>query len=619
MNIVTKGRFVIIGVGCVAFVVGGVLSAVLFQYTFWSNDTVQGDQVASEVSQNGDLDLEATPGNVMDSIGGPILDGIASLSEFDNDFDRILTLYLYLSRLDETELVNLVGKTLAIESDLRIDTQEALFQRLTFLDPGLAFSEAENLDPILMTTVFVQWSRTELNKAIEHAKGLDHDRKSFALRGILTSRQDLPEDIRLQIGKELGNEGLARSLVNSSRLDKYAESPAESWHEIIGDAQHNPSQLGMLHTLARVWFEQEGLSVLEPMNRSLTNLRARNSILGTVLHMAVRSDPQRTFDIALRMDNDVENKIVASVAQIWATTDPNAALNAVNKIEPIPLRKKLMTAVMHLWAEDDALTLLESLEGLDEDTLAIGLELGIKVRARRNPDQAAKLVERMEEGSGKREVLHSIASNWMLFEPRAALDWILTDTDTEPYRQDLLRSTLPSLAAENPELAFATALAQPIEENKPGLEVAVISRLAQLDLSRAKELLGRVRAGLTKRNAYSQVGRMMVTSDSPLEAMELMQQLPESDREPYLLFTMGTWAQHDPEGMLGEIARLPSAEAKSKAAAMLVFSNQFKRTLTDDQMQQASSFLSDRDSKSLEEGGLGLLNPILDMDWRGAD
>ena len=76
---------------------------------------------------------------------------------------------------------------------------------------------------------------------------------------------------------------------------------------------------------------------------------------------------------------------------------------------------------------------------------------------------------------------------------------------------------------------------------------------------------------------------------------------------------MGTWSQRDPEGLLNTIEQLPSAQAKSKAAAMLTLTNQFEQTLTDEQIEQIGKFLSEKDAKSLDEGGMGLLNPLMEL------
>ena len=610
--------YTIASIVCIAFVVGAAASAVFFwsssrpselDSTALSPTQEDAGRAANSIDSNPDAANNTEPtGNFRASSGS-----LASVARLDDEFDRILALYQHLAELDKEQLVDLIHESEQLDSDTRLDIQRALFQRLTSLDPLLAFSHAQKLQSSLMTTVFNHWSVSDLNEAIEHAKTLDPVRQSAALQGILKSRHDLPEGIRLQIGGELNNEGLAQSIIKSSRLDEYLKTPGESWRAIIGDAQYDAAQLGMLHTLARTWFEQEGLPVIEHIINSMQNEEARASILSPVLHMAVTRDPQATFDLALNLKGDIDNTMVSTVAHIWASRDPLSAFQAAQVVERVQLREQLMTSIMSSWAEDDPHSLLENLDHSSDRMLNIGLELAIREIAQDSPHLAAPLLARMADGPRKRDVAHAVAINWLHFEPNVALDWILNDRGLAEYRQNLLRSVLPTLAVDSPQLAFDTALAQPLEGDKPGLEVAVISVVAPRNLDLALEMLPQVREGTSKRNAYLGMGSMMVAEGSPMRAVELSQQLPESDRETYFLMTMATWSQSDPEGLLGTIDRLPSPAAKSKAAAILTLQNKFEKKLTEEQIEQASKFLSEKDAKSLEEGGMSLLNPLMEL------
>ena len=603
----------------IAFLVGGATSAAIFWSMFKPNDVssassypteddVRNTVETTDTDPNSRSDKNLTNGFIANSGGR-----LTSIQEIDNEFNRILALYQYLAELDSDQLVGLIKESERLDSDTRLDVQRALFQRLTSLDPLLAFSHAQKLQSSLMTTVFNHWSVSDLNEAIAHAKTLDQVRQSAALQGILKSRHDLPEDIRLQIGGELDNEALAQSIIKSSRLDEYLKTPGESWRAIIGEAQHDPTQLGVLHTLARTWFEKEGLVVIEHISNSMQNEKTRASILSPVLHMAVASDPQATFDLVLNLRGDINYSLVSTVAHIWASRDPLAAFQATQGVEQVQLREQLMTSVMRSWAEDDPHSLLDNLDHSSEKMLNSGLELAIRSIAQDSPHLAAPLLARMADSSRKLSVAHTVASSWLHVEPNVALDWILNDEGVAQYRHSLLRSALPTLAEDSPQLAFETALAQPIVGDKPGLEVAVISFLAQSKLDMAIEMLPRVREGNSKVAAYLGVGSTMVVQGDPMKAVDLSQQLPESDREPYFLATMGTWSQSDPEGLLDTIDRLPSTAAKSKAAAMLTFMNQFESNLTDEQIEQASKFLSEEDTKSLEQGGMSLLNPLMEL------
>lgn len=617
MALFSNRWFNIGGIVVISFVVGAATSALLLHSILGVDKASPAASVSTQNVELHDaefpeLDPNASPQNERVNDSDMSSGGLAVLSRSDNEFDRTLELYQHLSNLDKSQLVDMLNESLHLEPDARLNVQRPIFQRLAVLDSKLAFSHVQKLHPSLIATVFLQWSVTDINEAIAHAKKLDQLRKSAALRGILNSRDDLPDDILLQIGRELDNEAEAQRFINSAKTDEYLENPRESWLQVVGTVQHDPAQLGLLHTLARTWFEEEGLSVIDEINRSLTNDQARTSILDSVLHMAVRSNPQGTFEYVMDIQEDSKHEVVLGVMRIWGNADPVAALNAAFAQESSPLRQRLLSSVMQSWADNDPQALLDNLGSLPEEMHSTGLELAIRSIAKDAPEQAASLIARMENGSKKHHAAQMVVWNWVRTEPAAALDWVLTDAQVSPYRQDLLRSVLPRLAEENPQLAFDSALAQPIEDGSLGLEVTVITQLAQENSNLALDWLPRVREGRTKTVAYGMVGSMLVQNGNPLEAVEMSNQLPESDQEGFFALTMGTWAQSDPENLLDTIDRLPSPLAQSKGAAMLFFMNRFsEQSLTDSQLERVEKYLSEEDAKSVEEGEAGLIKQMM--------
>lgn len=607
------------GIVVISLAVGAATSAVFFFSIFGTGKSTSLDSTAIQEFEpnsiaNIDTDPNASLQNEPENERGVYKGGLADLPRSDNEFDRTLELYQHLSNLDKNQLVETLNESSHLEPDARLDVQRPIFQRLASLDSKLAFDRAKKLHPSLITTVFLQWSVTDVNEAIAHAKTLDQLRRSAALRGIFKSRDDLPENILLQIGKELNSEIEAQRLINSSKTDDYLENPGESWREVVGTVQDDPAQLGLLHSLARTWFEKEGLPVIGEINRSLTNDQARNSILDSVLHMAVRGNPQATFEYVTGIQEDTNHEVALRVIRIWGSADPVSALNAAFALEDSPVRQTFLNSVMQSWADSDPQALLSNLGSLPEEMHSKGLELAIRSIARDAPEQAASLIARMEDSSQKHRAAQMVVWNWIRSEPAAALDWVLTDAEVLPFRQDLLRSVLPSLADENPQLAFDTALAQPLEDGSPGLEVSVIARLAEQNDDLALDLLPRVRDGKTKTVAYGIVGSMLIQKGNPLEAMKMSSQLPESDQEGFFVFTMGTWAGSDPQSLFDTIDRLPSPLAQSKAAAMLSFMSRFsEESLTDSQLERVEEYLSEEDAQSVEEGEAGLIKQMMSL------
>lgn len=541
------------------------------------------------------------------------LTNLSALAQFDSEFERNLALYNYVDRLAKDRLLELLTESKEIEPSVQLTAQRVILERLASLDPILAMSRAESMVPALTTTVFFQWSLTDLNEAIAYANSLDQTRKDAALRGILTSRNDLPEEVRIEIGKQFDNEQLARSTINSANLGEYLKSPGDSWNEIIKEAQHDPLQIGLLHTLAQRWFEQEGLVVLDHISASLTDERTRESILGSVVHMATRSDPQGAFERVLKISSDINSEIVFDVARQWASNDPESALRAVSVLEGTRLRGALLNLVLQAWANDDSEAMVAELDQFSDEIHDIGLGIAINVIAQEYPERAVQMISRIGDSKKKNDVLYAVALKWSRQDPGAALDWVLTDGEVDQVREQLLPTVLSLLVESDFQLAFETALAQSTVENKPGLEAMVIAQLAHSDVEKALRLLPRVRDGVTKLSAYGMVGMAMIENGDTSSAIELAPQLPESDQEKFFLLTAMAWADHDSENLLESIGQISSPVARSKAAAVLTFMNQFEKSLTAEQVVEIKEYLSDEDAKSLEEGGAGLLNPLMQL------
>ena len=359
--------YTIASIACIAFLVGGATSAAIFWSVFKPIETISTpSELARAEAHSAAATTDADPSSRFNNEGTSDFaknsESVASLEHFENEFDRTLKLYQLVSESNTDQLVAMIRESMHFESDTKRDIQKAIFQRLALLDPKLAFTHAEDLNISLIDIVFTQWSVTDLNEAIAHAKTLSRLRKATALRAILKSRGDLPEDILLQIGKELDQEQEAQRMLNSFKTEEYLSNPGESWHEVVELVQDDIAQTGLLFEMAGAWFEQEGLSVIDEVNKSLTNDQLRTTVLGRVLDMATKTNPHGTFELVVNMSAELDDRFIERVAHNWGTTDLNAALLAVDAIESTPLQERLMTAAMHSWAHQHPLTLLDNLE-----------------------------------------------------------------------------------------------------------------------------------------------------------------------------------------------------------------------------------------------------------------
>ena len=248
---------------------------------------------------------------------------------------------------------------------------------------------------------------------------------------------------------------------------------------------------------------------------------------------------------------------------------------------------------------------------LTEHVQPTAISIALRGIARSSLEEAAQFVSTFESGATRMAAASSVADAWMNQDHEEALDWILNDPVNQEITSQLLQRVLWHLIRIDPNLAMATAIAQPInaDDNQPGwagtgmgLELLVITNLVHSDLDTAIELLPQVREGATRQSAYQSVTSAMIRDGQIDEALDMVRQAPESDRTSLYMVLASAWAGSDPEGLLNSMDRLPSKEVKSRAAMSLVSYNSFQKSLTDEQLEKAKKFLTEEDAKALDEG-----------------
>ena len=460
----------------------------------------------------------------------------------------------------------------------------------------------------LISSVFEEWAHSDLDEAVAHARTINENWKGVALQAIVQERMDLSEEILLAIARDLGNEQVAVGAIAVRKIEDALEDPERAWNELALDLQNDSQHIWTIARVATTWVEQDGTGVLDQINQSLTNGDTRRWVLRSVLNDVAVSDPAGAFRFALTVDNEQYSVIASGVIDTWAQTDPQSALAAASEVEKRTLRRQLEESVVRTWGYSKPREVLDSIDVLPEHLQPTAISTAMSNVARNSPEEAAALVVGMSSGNTRTAAAIAVVGEWVDGDHEAALEWILNEPTNKEIKAQLLQGILWELVRIDPQLAMDTAVAQPIERDdarRTGmtLEVTVISSLAYSDLDKAIELLPQVRKGPSRLQAYQMVSGAMIRDGDVDEALNLAQQLSESDRESFYMSLASTWARSDPEGLLNSIDRLPSKAVKSRAAMMLLSFNRHQENLSQEQVDHATKLLTDEDAKALEEGG----------------
>ena len=535
------------------------------------------------------------------------------LEQVKSSFERGLTLRNLLAESDENKVVELFEQTQDAPRYSPFNgMQMAVVQRLAQLNPKRALRLLGEMDSQFypgqfVGSVYQEWAQSNLDEAVAHARTLDSDWKSYAVNAIVHTRKDLSEEVLKSIARDLGNEQIAITVITERKIEDAIGDPEKAWNELVLEVQDNAQHMWSIARVASAWVEKSGLTVLDQIERSLTNSEVRRYVMSNVVGTAARSDPSGAFTFALSLENDPHNSIIRSVTMTWAMSDPQSALVAVSEVEKRSLRSELEQNVVRTWASEKPHEVLDHMDAIPTHVHGTATSRAIGHIAQDSPEEAVRLVLGLESGDTRTAAAQSVVSTWWYVDSDAALDWILNEPAVVDIRPQLLSGIMYGLVSSDPDRAMSVAQSLPIDKDESGvsmdmgLETQVISQLTYSDLDTAIELLPRVREGPQKLQSYRMVSGALVREGEIDEALDMAQQLPESDRPEFYTSITTAWAREDPEGMLNSMNRLPTKEARSKGVMSLIYYNRFEKNLTNEQIEEARKHLTDEDAQALEE------------------
>ena len=607
--------------------------------------TAAGDNEFSEASQT---DVEPatfgappTAGDGGNDVRGTIHQSASVIEDpslKNNSFQRKLVVYSYVAGLPEQqiskELQRTTGNSSKLSPSVLEELQTALVARLAILNPVAAMEFAvaqkdlgtdtlthtpwgsqqylpqriETTFMPLVRSVFKEWALSDLNVAVKNAKSLKSDDKKNALAGILNALTGESLKTYRRIAKELGDEDQGIDSYVRSFSAKRIDDPRAIWAEVVklikpGDY----NQTVALGNIARQWYKQEGIAVLDEINSSSLTDNVKGSTVRQVLSLVATEKPERAFQYALTLPSEgTFSSPLFSVVSTWAASDPQAAYQAVTGIEQSGQREGLQRIVVTNWASKEPYYFLENLDIFPPQMRDLGSSSALEVIARTSPQEAAEIaLEQIEERlGGYSYVPTQIIRHWIQQDVEAAVSWVFNGPVSEEKRHTWVSALATNLVASDPRRAFELALKQPKPEgtmNAYGfaLEGQIIGQIVMQDLDLAVELLPKVREGFSRSQAYSSVGNKYIDLGDTSKALDLGLKLPADEQAAYFQSIAYSWAKIDPGGLVESFKNFPTAELRSSLARTMS-SQWMKDSFTDTQLDVLKQYLSDSDRKGLE-------------------
>ena len=612
------------------------LGVVWFAWSLWnpeSGNLVEAPRDSADESNRTESHeiAEADTELASSALAGTQATTFEELTLIDSEFLRGLALYNFALNVDETEILDLIAQTKNLPPRFQYEFQRVLVQRLYEINPELALSHVEDFHTGLVQLLYQDLARRDLTGAIARAKSLEGATREAATLGLLSPQSEISAEQRSEIARELGREQLSSGLSLGQQFAEMQRNPENAWSEALREDGHDSDQLQTLMMAATVWISHSGLEVIDEIRTSLDDPQVREQVLTSALVTSTQSiDFIEVFRKARELDSTPDKRMLMVLVGSATRRAPMAVFEALDEVELPSLRRDLQLTAVHNWAYADPQALLDQLERIPEEMQSTAQGSAIQAMARNDPvgalsharalapsaaraslvsdiasswaeqDPHAALAWAMsdQEYAGSRtRLLSTVITSWSSRDPNAALNWILDQRDLPEIRQDVIHAILRNLADSDPELALQRALEQPIRDDWLGLEHTVISRIAQSDLQLAREMLQHAREGQTRSNSYAAVGLAMVRASRGIEALELADNLAESDRAGYLESIFWQWASYDAGGLLDALSSISNSKIQSSAADALITRNNSTDILTDEQIEYVRQFKSEDDEE----------------------
>ena len=276
MNPKTRNSAILLSTGAI----GGTLITTLIFLGVWYAPNESRDEsltLAANNSSTSDLEqrytssaLSSESGQIFDIGSSGSVDGTLNI---ESDFDQTVALYNVLAGADEERVLGLIDHAMSMENSHQRDSALAIiFSKYADFNPVKALQKAQEFGSStrekLISSVFSQWAKSDLDAALESAKSMGDEYIEIASRSILNTRDDLSLDRLYALADELQNVEYRNKYTARIWRARALEDPRSAWQRAllsIGDDQNSPL---ILTTIAEAWIEKEGLTALDEINAS---------------------------------------------------------------------------------------------------------------------------------------------------------------------------------------------------------------------------------------------------------------------------------------------------------------------------------------------------------------
>ena len=529
-------------------------------------------------------------------------DTLQAILTFDSPTQRKRYVNELIGSFNTDEIVDLIAASKVFKDSRKLSaTQHLVFDTLARSDPTAALKNIWNMNSHrwrdLIRVVFSAWSLTDTHAALGAATTLEDPFREEAVTAVLSERVDLPEAELMELARSYQVDLIAQQIITQSKVIRLIDEPELAIQLVAESSFDTDFQLDLLMLFFDMLHQKEGFDqVLNQLTTLHSAYGQSTELLDEIVRDIARKSPKETWEYLLTLSPETQERLQRGILDVWGESDPQEALFVLSDLEVSQTIAIGIHTVIADWASADPDALLNNLQLVPTmfQNSAVSSAL-VELVHSGAVDEAA---QHIQELNVQKEVVDLAISNFVYTlaqtDPTTANEWILANTEiSDRLRGNLLSITLSKFALVNPVEAMRISLEQPYDETNPyaGSEVRVIRELAfNKRFDEAKELLKMVREPRRLR-AYIQLGSGFIEFGESDKAIELAQELSESDRNDFFGRITATWLTLEPDHLMASLPSLPDRDTRSQVALNIVSLSDVIQNLTPEQIEYAKTFI----------------------------
>ena len=445
------------------------------------------------------------------------INSIPEILSLPSLFAQKEALHAIAGRANKILLLKLLKESAGVRNtQQRHALMQVLLSRLTEIDPqnaaNIALEAYENRNYSLLSEVFLNWAKLDIDAAVERANDIDDSyQHNTAAQDIIAAVNVDNISLILELSERLGLKRNQGQYVSNALIEKATEDPEFAIQEAMLMPKGYERETAM-NGIIDSWATQDPEQAFAFTQRISDNIM-RQRLQESVLYRWAEEDPQTVYEIMLTLPNGNVTNISYTVFSNLANQNPLEALEFIENITSSRNRSDAYNATITAWAAKDAQAAASYVAQLDNKQLQQQL--------------SSTIVQYLSEQS-----------------PNNALIWAQEmDPNGQKYLQD---TVVGQIAAKDPDRAFQIAQAAEPLALRQQLSLTVINNLTYSDPVRAAQMVDQLPFTDVSSDLINAVMYGWANSD-PDAAIAWVNSKSSSLREDGLISLGSQLASTDPE------------------------------------------------------------------------